>query len=311
MPTYNVAGVHVDFPFEPYSLQLVYMEKVVLALQKQQNALLESPTGTGKTLSLLCAALGWRQAQIDAAKRAASSQSRVDALAQQYGEGSNGDCRRLPRIVYASRTHSQLQQVARELRRTVYRPTVCVLASRQHMCVHHEVSKLSGAAQNRACQALVAAQSCKFHRQVKQSKQRGALPAPEAEVPDIEDLLAFGKAAQLCPFYYVREVQHEADVLFVPYNYLIDAQSRKALNISLQSDVVIFDEAHNIERAFADAASFDLTTTQLASCIREVRRRPWAAGGRPCRAWPVLRRWTASPPSTRRGRWTSHARTRW
>ena len=64
MPTYDIAGCPVDFPFEAYSVQLVYMEKVVLALEQGSNALLESPTGTGKTLCLLCAALGWRRAQV-------------------------------------------------------------------------------------------------------------------------------------------------------------------------------------------------------------------------------------------------------
>ena len=39
---------------------------------------------------------------------------------------------------------------------------------------------------------------------------------------------------------------------------------------TFQDDVVIFDEAHNIERAFADAASFDLSTTTLAASVREV-----------------------------------------
>jgi hypothetical protein len=41
-------GVTIRFPFEPYDCQKVYMEKVVEALQSKQNALLESPTGTGK-----------------------------------------------------------------------------------------------------------------------------------------------------------------------------------------------------------------------------------------------------------------------
>jgi regulator of telomere elongation helicase 1 len=41
-------GVTIRFPFEPYECQKVYMEKVIEALQRSQNALLESPTGTGK-----------------------------------------------------------------------------------------------------------------------------------------------------------------------------------------------------------------------------------------------------------------------
>lgn len=53
----------VLFPFRPYQCQVDYMSRVVRALHLGENALLESPTGTGKTLSLLCASLAWLKRQ--------------------------------------------------------------------------------------------------------------------------------------------------------------------------------------------------------------------------------------------------------
>ena len=56
-------GVNVTFPFEPYECQKNFMSKVIEGLQTKSNCLLESPTGTGKTLSLLCATLAWQASQ--------------------------------------------------------------------------------------------------------------------------------------------------------------------------------------------------------------------------------------------------------
>jgi len=55
----DIHGIPVFFPFKPYSCQVDYISKVISALNQGTNALIESPTGTGKTLSLLCATLAW------------------------------------------------------------------------------------------------------------------------------------------------------------------------------------------------------------------------------------------------------------
>ena len=49
--TVDLSGVRVHFPFRPYECQRVYMATVLDALLKSENALLESPTGTGKVRS--------------------------------------------------------------------------------------------------------------------------------------------------------------------------------------------------------------------------------------------------------------------
>jgi regulator of telomere elongation helicase 1 len=42
------------FPHAIYPCQREYMAKALEAVKRGQNAMLESPTGTGKTISLLC-----------------------------------------------------------------------------------------------------------------------------------------------------------------------------------------------------------------------------------------------------------------
>ena len=80
--------------------------------------------------------------------------------------GGGGPAGRGPVIIYASRTHSQLTQVIRELRATRYRPRMAVIGSRQQMCVHKDVSTLTGVAQNTACKSKTDARACAHHNEV-------------------------------------------------------------------------------------------------------------------------------------------------
>ena len=283
MPIIVINGINVDFPKDAYPCQVDYMRSTIQALNSATNALLESPTGTGKTLSLLCSTLAWQQhtKAIGAARvthkleynsgpsQASSTASSSSSIIQNIPPDKANVKKQKAvacTIVYASRTHSQLAQVVGELQSTNYRPKMTVLGSRDQLCVHERISKLKGGALNHACNTTNTQRACSYKNNLE--KYNGALEA----VMDIEEVKqSVGFRDRVCPYFYTRNVSAEADLVLLPYNYLLDSSIRSTLKLDWQNSVIIFDEAHNLERVASDAASFTLTSTDLAGCIVELQ----------------------------------------
>ncbi len=63
-----------SFPFAPYAVQTQLMTKIYECLNDGGVGVFESPTGTGKSLSVICSALQWRaDAELERRRTLASS----------------------------------------------------------------------------------------------------------------------------------------------------------------------------------------------------------------------------------------------
>ena len=49
-----------------------------------------------------------------------------------------------------------------------------------------------------------------------------------------------------CPYFLSLDMYKKADIVFMPYNYVIDPGMRDVLGDRLKDAVVLLDEAHNI-----------------------------------------------------------------
>ncbi len=198
-------------------------------------------------MCLLCACLSWLAAysKYSAVSKTTKDLKELQELhAQVFGINvpfkMNRDCfLKKPVIYYASRTHSQLSQSLAEVKNTVYKPKISVLGSRDQLCVDETVKMASSGAKSSLCKASVKKRICEYHENVDSPL---ILKELNDQIMDIEELIEFGQVKKACPFYLSRNMITDADIIFLPYNYLIDSKSRKSMNINLQNSIIIFDE---------------------------------------------------------------------
>ena len=248
----TINGIKVYFPHVPYENQIVYMSKVIEACNKGQIAGLESPTGTGKTLCLLCASLAWLQH-----KRKELSEKRKNEELDATEE--------IPKIYYSSRTHSQLGGVIKELKKTCYMPRTAILSSREKMCVNAVVKNFKGLSINIRCKQVRKKKDCKYFY----GSER--LLTSNYDNCDIEELYNIGSKSGFCPFYFERNKKDYADIVFLPYNYIFEPLYKKVLDLKLQNSILIVDEAHNIESVCEEAVSCQLSVKVIDEVLNDFK----------------------------------------
>lgn len=174
-------------------------------------------------------------------------------------------------IIYTSRTHSQLTQAMKELKNSAYNDVNAVsLGSRDQLCINTEVLNegKTSAERNNLCQIKTKKKACMYRDRV--DKISNNVEMVKHPIKDIEDLVEVGKKCRACPYYLSRELATKADIIFMPYNYLLDAKILKSFKINLKDAVVILDEAHNVERVCEDTASIHFSSSDIATCINDI-----------------------------------------
>ncbi|WKX99575.1 hypothetical protein Q1695_014449 [Nippostrongylus brasiliensis] len=259
----DVDGLEVLFPYDyVYPEQVLYMQEVKKAIDAQGHCLLEMPSGTGKTVSLL---------------------SLVVAYMRKFPD-------RLDKLVYCSRTIPEIEKCMEELR-SLYRfyetqtssapPFVAVsMSARKNLCVNDSVWQLrQGSAVDGACQRLTASfvrarrqidpslPCCSFFETLVSKQQFSLSPG----VWNISDLKQLGKEQGLCPYFVAREAIKKASIVVYSYHYILDPKIAELISKDFsRRSCVVFDEAHNIDNVCIESMSVTITQKHTEKAAQEL-----------------------------------------
>ncbi|KAL2855907.1 hypothetical protein BJY01DRAFT_204012 [Aspergillus pseudoustus] len=251
----------VLFPYPRiYPEQYAYMCDLKKTLDAGGHCVLEMPSGTGKTVTLLSLIVAYQQHKPEHRK-----------------------------LIYCSRTMSEIEKALAELRELMkYRAEqlgytedfrALGLTSRKNLCLHPSVKReKSGTVVDARCRSLTAG----F---VKEKKERGEdvelcvyhenldLLEPHNLVPPgvftLDGLLNYGEQHKQCPYFSARRMMPYCNVIIYSYHYLLDPKIAERVSKEFSKDsIVVFDEAHNIDNVCIESLSIDISEDSLRKATR-------------------------------------------
>lgn len=77
------------------------------------------------------------------------------------------------------------------------------------------------------CNLKRQSRTCHFYNRVDKYKEHPDLM--NLSVVDIEDIVKLGNTHKFCPYYMSKGLFTTADIVFMPYNYLLDPIVRKVI----------------------------------------------------------------------------------
>ncbi|XP_050506968.1 general transcription and DNA repair factor IIH helicase subunit XPD [Diabrotica virgifera virgifera] len=261
----SVDGLVVYFPYDYiYPEQYAYMSELKKALDAKGHCLLEMPSGTGKTVTLL-------------------------SLIVAYMIENPHSVRKL---IYCSRTVPEIEKVMEELKKLVEyyekidgehpQITGLVLSSRKNMCIHPEVStQREGKIVDGKCHSLTASYVrdkhndddtvpvCSFYEEFNIDGKESVIPYG---VYNLDDLKQYGRKRNWCPYFLARFAITYANIVVYSYHYLLDPKIADVVSKELTKEaVVIFDEAHNIDNVCIDSMSVKIQKRTIEKATANIQ----------------------------------------
>ncbi len=233
------------FPYEGFrKFQREIAESIYNALSSRRTAIIEAPTGVGKTACALAASL---------------------AFCEEEG------CR----VLFLVRTRNEAQAPVRELlrlRKKGVDVSFVVLKGRPDMCCLASERKLPYEEFLEECRSLRKSGHCPYYKSVSRTDVKALVEEAFEASGGVKDYVDYLCGMGVCPYEISKEYLKEARVSIMTYFYAFSLKKPESLDIDFENSVLIIDEAHNLPEAVSGLNSTSISITTVNMAIGEVKR---------------------------------------
>ncbi len=233
----------------PYSNLRPHQDKLILlskkAIKNGLNAIIEAPTGIGKTLGILAGVLP---------------------------ELTTHDMK----LLYVCRTHTQMKRVIEELQAIVKEKGHAIqgiaLSGKHVMCVKSSMRDMDAETLNDTCNAIK--KRCPFFQRMQNFDINPLLQDLYSCPMTSQDLYSYAKFNGICPFELQKKLLREMDVITISYQYLFQPLLRYHILerfVELNSCFIVLDEAHNLPFIAKSIISMNLSLTSIEKALSETK----------------------------------------
>lgn len=154
----------------------------------------------------------------------------------------------LIKLIYVSRTHSQLKQVLGELAKINHENLKAVIVGgRSQLCINTHVNNHHGDLSEKCTDLLASEEKCPFWHEHHSVANVKALvdKLGLVQLVDIEEAVKEGKQCRACPYFTIKAIQQGVTITLCPYSMLFQ-DSEQSLKLD-KNTIVVIDEAHNLQ----------------------------------------------------------------
>jgi len=274
------------FPYVPRKTQEIIVEDIYSSAREQRNIIIQSKTGSGKTVCSLSALLGFcmnEKKKLVYTTRTNSQQKQViseaRAIRENAADGTFAPDEILALPLQGRRNMCLLMDELTEFREAIPEEMSLMCSTRKKRTgemLEGTNEDTQGDFNRAVFDMMLHERMCPYYYRLLTTNLNPLKRWVAERIPDAHEIVSRCRDEEICPYEFIKILLDKAQLVVMPYifvfNDAICGHLIDWLNEGTEDLILVVDEAHNLPDYLRDLYSFTLSRSTLGTAKKEAER---------------------------------------